>query len=70
MTDALKAVRPVRPSASSPRDVAPENPPDLLARDEIARLAYHLWLERGSPEGSAEQDWYEAEKTLVPHGTS
>jgi hypothetical protein len=26
-----------------------------------AELAYELWLARGCPDGSPEQDWYEAE---------
>jgi len=32
---------------------------------EIAGLAYQRWLERGRPQGSAEQDWLEAELELV-----
>jgi hypothetical protein len=30
----------------------------------VAKLAYHLWLQRGSPEGSPEEDWYRAENML------
>jgi hypothetical protein len=30
----------------------------------IAGLAYQRWVERGCPEGSAEQDWLEAELEL------
>jgi len=29
------------------------------------RLAYHLWLERGSPTGSPELDWRVAEQMLA-----
>mgnify|MGYP003387250970 CR=1 FL=1 len=29
-----------------------------------ASLAYQLWQERGCPEGSCDQDWYEAELRL------
>ena len=32
---------------------------------EIQRLAYQYWMERGSPEGSPEQDWYRAEADLL-----
>ena len=32
--------------------------------DEIAKLAYALWEARGGSEGSAEQDWLEAERRL------
>src|SRR5882757_5932768 len=30
----------------------------------IAELAYRLWQARGCPDGTAEQDWLEAEKQL------
>jgi hypothetical protein len=34
-------------------------------RDEtIAKLAYQLWLERGCPDGSPEEDWFRAEQVL------
>jgi hypothetical protein len=32
--------------------------------EDIARLAYALWQQRGCPEGSAEFDWFEAERNL------
>jgi len=32
--------------------------------DAIAKLAYELWSSRGCPDGSPEQDWYEAERIL------
>ena len=31
---------------------------------EIAARAYRLWLERGCPEGSPEDDWFLAEREL------
>ncbi len=34
------------------------------AQHDIAKLAYALWQHRGCPEGSAEQDWLEAEQTV------
>jgi len=36
--------------------------------DAIAKLAYQLWEERGRPLGSAEGDWYEAERQLQLRG--
>jgi hypothetical protein len=30
----------------------------------VAKLAYQLWLQRGSPDGSPEEDWYRAESLL------
>ena len=34
---------------------------------QIAEKAYFLWLEKGCPEGSADQDWVEAERLLAAH---
>jgi hypothetical protein len=31
---------------------------------EIAALAYSLWEARGYPEGSADEDWFNAERAL------
>lgn len=33
-------------------------------QDDIARLAYQLWLERGCPQGSPEVDWERATQLL------
>ncbi len=33
---------------------------ESLIRDK----AHELWLERGSPEGTADEDWYRAEQLL------
>jgi hypothetical protein len=44
----------------------------LLSEDTeaiVAKLAYQLWLQRGSPEGSPEEDWYRAE-TLLQSGAA
>jgi hypothetical protein len=30
----------------------------------VARLAYKYWEQRGSPLGSSEEDWYQAEREL------
>jgi len=38
--------------------------PGTSGNDAIATLAYELWLGRGCPDGSPEQDWYEAERVL------
>jgi hypothetical protein len=32
--------------------------------DDIIRLAYEFWQERGSPDGSPEIDWQKAEETF------
>jgi hypothetical protein len=37
---------------------------DEIHEDAIAKLAHQLWLERGSPIGSPEEDWYRAEGLL------
>lgn len=40
------------------------HPYDAPDREAIAARAYELWLRRGCPHGSAEQDWLEAEAQL------
>jgi hypothetical protein len=37
---------------------------DEKSAEATAKLAYTLWLRRGCPEGSPEEDWYEAERIL------
>jgi hypothetical protein len=32
--------------------------------EAIAKLAYQLWLQRGQPDGSSEEDWYRAQDLL------
>jgi hypothetical protein len=36
-----------------------------FSRESIERLAYQYWLNRGCPSGSAEEDWYHAERALL-----
>lgn len=33
-------------------------------RQKIERLAYRLWMERGCPIGSDQEDWFRAENML------
>lgn len=33
-----------------------------LNHEDIERLAYQFWLERGCPVGSPEEDWFRAEE--------
>jgi hypothetical protein len=35
-----------------------------FGHDEIAALAHELWHARGCPEGSGDQDWFQAVKEL------
>lgn len=47
---------------------APETAPQLASspgHEEIARLAYALWQDRGCPEGSPDEDWSQAETQLI-----
>jgi hypothetical protein len=47
-------------------EFAPDTEPKAspLDHESIAALAYHLWQQRGCPEGSGEQDWLQAEAML------
>ena len=58
---------PVVSSATAPASSAvsaPATQPKYPSHEEIARLAYHYWLERGGRHGDAEQDWLRAEREL------
>lgn len=35
-----------------------------LMREIIARRAYHIWQSRGCPEGTAAEDWRQAEMEM------
>jgi hypothetical protein len=37
---------------------------EMPTTEQIAALAYDLWIERGSPNGSHEEDWFHAERQL------
>ena len=37
---------------------------DSPGQEGIAFRAYQLWIDRGCPQGSAESDWFEAERQL------
>jgi len=37
----------------------------LPIREQIEKLAYQLWEERGRPEGCADEDWLRAESRLL-----
>ena len=44
---------------------ANRHPIDTFAGDEIAKLAYRLWNERGCPDGSPQEDWFRAKEELL-----
>lgn len=39
--------------------------PVAALEEAISKRAYQLWLERGCPEGSPEEDWYRATSELT-----
>jgi hypothetical protein len=38
--------------------------PETSMQEDIAKLAYVLWQQRGCPYGTPEFDWFEAERKL------
>lgn len=38
--------------------------PAEITTQQIADLAYFIWLDRGCPAGTSEEDWYRAESEL------
>ena len=51
-------------NGSGDYDLADDILADSVSHSDIARLAHQLWEQRGCPEGSPEEDWYEAEMKL------
>jgi Protein of unknown function (DUF2934) len=39
--------------------------PETFMQEDIAKLAYALWQQRGCPLGSPEFDWFAAEEKLL-----
>ncbi len=35
-----------------------------MIHKRVSERAYEIWLERGRPEGTAEEDWYAAEREI------
>jgi protein tyrosine phosphatase len=60
-----KRITQAKPAASA---IVPSQNADLKSPapepDEIARLAYSYWQDRGYPEGSPQEDWFRAEHEL------
>jgi Protein of unknown function (DUF2934) len=46
-------------------DPAGSNVPFQRQEEMVRRRAYELWLERGCPEGSPDDDWYRAEQEFA-----
>ena len=48
--------------------IASESKQAMPAHDDVAKLAYELWEQRrrNGEDGSAEQDWFDAERLLHP----
>jgi hypothetical protein len=52
------------PAQARPYTIQQEQEGQNPSAQEISQLAYALWQERGSPAGSPETDWLEAERQL------
>jgi hypothetical protein len=44
--------------------------PERVSEIEIAARAYEIWQSRGCPIGSAEEDWFQAERELTTQKTT
>jgi Protein of unknown function (DUF2934) len=59
-----RKIRPSREAESIQRRPEMPSTQELPAQEEIEKLAYQLWEERGAPLGSPEIDWERAEQAL------
>jgi hypothetical protein len=53
------------PDKASQKERADESRPKTPTHDDIARLAYAIYVGNGSRDGHDEQDWLEAERMLT-----
>jgi hypothetical protein len=49
--------------AQKPQETPPSSSQEF-SHERCSELAYSLWRQRGCPEGSADEDWLEAERQL------
>lgn len=56
-------------NGSNAETIPSESDIQTIRREETSKLAYEFWIQRGCPggcpEGSAEEDWYRAERELA-----
>lgn len=50
---------------AQPQPIQQEQGLREISQQDIAERAYALWLQRGSPQGSPEEDWLAAERLLL-----
>ena len=59
-----------RPKSRTPEVVTPDSSESTkmaciqVDREEITGLAHQLWIERGCPNGTPDEDWFRAEAEL------
>lgn len=53
------------PQAATKQAIEEAKPFDVPFQEQVALLAYHLWEQRGCPDGSPEEDWFRAERELA-----
>lgn len=51
--------------SKQPKSKAMKPPKPPVAPDQVARLAYELYLRRGGAHGLDQQDWFMAERILM-----
>ena len=44
-------------------------PPSLTEREQIERLAYHLYEDEGNPDGRADEHWAERRNLFTPNAS-
>lgn len=64
MIDTKSSIRLASTASSQPESLIKDNAPIALADSAVQTRAYELYELRGRVDGSAEQDWYQAETDL------
>jgi Protein of unknown function (DUF2934) len=61
---AMQPAMDIQDTRSSSDSMKEQEPREATPVDDIATRAYFYWQERGSPEGSPDEDWFRAENEL------
>jgi len=64
-TSAAAATSKATTAKAATKKTSEKAAPRVPTHDEIAKLAYRYWAERGHHHGHAEQDWLRAERELT-----
>ena len=64
MASRVLKIDPKKSGLSHPTDTTERHASETVSENAVAALAYQIWLKRGCPIGSDQEDWFRAEEDL------